>query len=150
MATMPRLDLGSVLRLTCVVFALGAIIALCVWLSVPKSLTLLVRDADEIQRAADFEVQFSGLDPAVKSIPIRLFYFPKTPIMGVTEHYWSIIAPASIDTISRTVNVPVVHGHSPGRRRWRYTVSPTIGLPERPSALTTRRIGSRFERRMTT
>jgi hypothetical protein len=102
------------LRIADIVAGGFGILALCVWLNVPYSLVLLAQAIGSQRQPVTFDVEYTGLRPEVRSLRVVLYYFPKTPIYGVTQHYWSIIAPPHIDNIVRSVDVPV-HG---GRAAW--------------------------------
>ena len=99
------------LRIVAIVAGLLAIVALCIWLNVPGSLVLLVQTLGPQRQPVDFDIELAGLSPRISKLRVESFYFPKTPIFGITEHYWSIIAPLHIDTITRTLDVAVHNGH---------------------------------------
>ncbi len=90
--------------------AAALVLGACVWLNAPKSLPLMLRAAREGREPVRFDIHFSGLDPHLSRMRVDLFYFPETPILGISSHPWSIIAPNRIDTISRTLEVPVRDG----------------------------------------
>lgn len=95
--------------------ALVAVLAVCAWwLNVPRSVGLMAQGFGQQRQPVEFDIEFVGLGANVAEVPVYLFYVPATPIFGITAHYWSIIAPLRIDTISRTLRVPV---HA-GRVRW--------------------------------
>jgi hypothetical protein len=98
-------------RIAAIVAGALAIIAPCVWLNVPGSLVLLIQTLGPQRQPVDFDIEFAGLNPRVSSLRVESFYFPKTPIFGITEHYWSMIAPLQIDTITRSLDVAVHNGH---------------------------------------
>ena len=100
------------LRIAAIAAGGFALLALCVWLNIPYSLVLLVQTLGPQRQPVSFNVQYAGLNPDVRSLRVTLYYMPKTPIYGVTEHYWSIIAPLHIDNIERSLDVPVRDGRA--------------------------------------
>lgn len=62
-------------------------------------------------RPVDFDIEFTGLSAGVSGLSVQLMYVPQSPVLGITEHYWSIIAPLRVDTISRTLQIPANHGN---------------------------------------
>jgi hypothetical protein len=102
------------LRFSAIAVIVVALLAICWWLNVPRSEQLMAQGLDQQRHPVDFDIQFIGIDSNVSQVPVWLFYVPKTPILGISAHYWSIIAPFRIDTITRTFQVPVREG----RVRW--------------------------------
>jgi len=84
--------------------------SVCLWLNVPKSLQLLAQGVGQQRHPVEFDFEFIGIDPGISRVPVQLFYLPQTPIFGLTKHYSSIIAPLSIDTITRSLDVDVRAG----------------------------------------
>jgi hypothetical protein len=103
-----------VLRVVAGAIVVAAVVALVIWLNLPRSVPLFVQGIGQARNPVDFDFQFVGMPPGVSRIPVELYYFPQTPISGITLHYWSIIAPPRIDTIQRTLEVEVAGG----RARW--------------------------------
>jgi hypothetical protein len=91
-----------------------AVVAGCVWLNLPGSARLALAGIGLEAHPVVFDFEFTGLGANVATVPVQLFYFPRTPILGITAHYWSALAPLRIDTITRTLAVAV----RAGRARW--------------------------------
>jgi hypothetical protein len=109
---MPATDvLRIVVRLAVALIAVAAIAALCLWLNVSRSVPLMLQGAALQRQPAHFDIEFVGLDPGVAHVAVELFYFPVTPVFGLTSHYTNIIAPNRIDSIDRTFDVPVRSRH---------------------------------------
>jgi hypothetical protein len=100
-----------VLRLAAIALTVLVVVAIGAWLNIFRSFPLLVQGIGQERHPVEFDFEFAGLAPGVRSVPVGLLYMPKTPILGITAHYWSIIAPFRIDTISRSLHVDVRDGH---------------------------------------
>jgi hypothetical protein len=90
---------------------IGVIVVLClaalgvaVWLNLPSSLTMLVQAIGQQRHPIDFDLQLVGVG-TVRPVQVELRYVPQTPILGITEHYWSLIAPLHIDNITQIERV---------------------------------------------
>ncbi|MEO6989957.1 MAG: hypothetical protein ABI346_05950, partial [Candidatus Baltobacteraceae bacterium] len=103
--------MSRLLRFGAFAILLVAILGIGAWLNLPGSLLLTARALGEQRHPVDFDFAFSGLGPHPLRVPVQLFYFPKTPILGISEHYWSIIAPLRVDTVTRSFEVDVREGH---------------------------------------
>jgi hypothetical protein len=99
-----------VARIGLFVFAVLAVIAVGIWLNFPTAFVLLVQALGEQRHPVDFDIQFVGA-PASRTAQIELWYVPRTPIFGITEHYWSIIAPLHVDNITWHKSVQPKDGH---------------------------------------
>lgn len=97
-------------RIGVVVAGCLALLGLAVWLNLPSSLTLLVQSIGQQRHPVAFDLQFAAA-PSGRPAQIELRYVPRTPILGITAHYWSIIAPLHIDNITRTQSVQPQGGH---------------------------------------
>jgi hypothetical protein len=80
------------------------LLGLAVWLNLPSSVTLLVQAIGQQRHPVAFDMRFAGA-ASDRPVQIELRYVPRTPILGITAHYWSIIAPLHIDNITRTERV---------------------------------------------
>lgn len=91
------------------------VLAACAWwLNVPRGLGLMAQGFGQQRHPVEFDIEFVGMPANVSEVPVSFLYMPKTPVLGITAHYWSSIAPMRIDAITRTLQVPV---HA-GRARW--------------------------------
>ena len=99
--------LKRVLGIIAIAGVLNIILAICIWLNAPGSFFLAAEGLREEHNPVDFEIEYVGLSPTVTRVPVELFYMPKTPIYGITEHYTSIISPLTIDPKRRRLEVPV-------------------------------------------
>jgi hypothetical protein len=102
------------LRSSAIAVVVVALLTICWWLNVPRSLQLMAQGLGQQRHPVDFDIEFVGIDSNLSQVPVSLYYVPKTPILGISAHYWSSIAPFRIDTITRTFQVPVHEG----RVRW--------------------------------
>ncbi len=100
------------LRVAAVVLIAIGLFVLCFWLNVPRSIPLMVQGAGLQRQPAEFDIEWTGLGREVSHVPLELYYFPLTPVYGITSHYVSIISPLQIDTIHRTIDVPVRDGRA--------------------------------------
>jgi hypothetical protein len=99
------------LRLFCAIAAVViAAVAACVWLQAPGSLILMVQGAGSQRHPVDFDIEFPGIAANVSHVQVELSYYPRTPILGISKHWTTIISPPEIDQIHRSLQVPVNAG----------------------------------------
>lgn len=97
-------------RIGVIAVACLAALGLAVWLNLPRSLAMCVQAIGQQRHPVAFDVQFVGV--AIRSpVEVEIRYVPQTPIFGITEHYWSIIAPLHIDNITRVERMEPQDGH---------------------------------------
>lgn len=98
------------LRIGAIAAIAVAILVVCAWLNVLRSIPLTVQALGQERHPVDFAIEFGGLDPSVSRVPVQLFYYPQTPIFGISAHWRSIVAPLRIDKITRSLKVDVQSG----------------------------------------
>jgi hypothetical protein len=99
-----------VLRIGAIAAIAVAILVVCAWLNVLRSIPLTVQALGQERHPVDFAIEFGGLDPSVSRVPVQLFYYPQTPVFGISAHWRSIVAPLRIDKITRSLKVDVQSG----------------------------------------
>jgi hypothetical protein len=105
-----RQSLIYVLRFLVIVPFVLVVATFAWWLNLPRGFGLMAQGLGQERHPAEFDVAFVGMRPGIAELPVQLFYMPITPILGITAHYWSIIAPLRIDAVTHTLQVPVQGG----------------------------------------
>ena len=65
--------------------------------ALPASLALLAQTLGDARHPVEFSYTFAGADAPLDA-DVEATYIARTPILGISRHYWSIIAPSSVDT----------------------------------------------------
>ena len=84
-------------RIAALVAGAVLLVALCWWLRMPASLALLARTLGDARHPVAFSYTFTGPEAPLDA-DVEATYIARTPILGISRHYWSIIAPPSVDT----------------------------------------------------
>jgi hypothetical protein len=107
---MAAASVKRVAQIGLIVSAVLFIIALGIWLNFPTAFVLLAQAVGEQRNPVAFDLQFVDA-PASRPAQVEVWYEPRTPIFGITEHYWSIIAPLHVDNITWHESVLPKDGH---------------------------------------
>jgi hypothetical protein len=96
-----------------VLIALGGVglLVVAVWLNLPSSAVWFVRGIADQRHPVAFDFGLARLPRSAAGVDVTLSYVPKTPILGISEHYWSIIAPLHIDIVTRQMHFAIADGH---------------------------------------
>ena len=97
-------------RILLIAFGVVCVLVLAFWLNLPGSAIMFFEGLGQARHPVAFTFRLANLPGPASSATVNLTYTPKTPILGITEHWWSIIAPASQDVVRRELSPDIEGG----------------------------------------